>query len=108
MTRKERIKVRNWVRRNLGKEVTYFNEITTGTERPKGMVVGYSEVSAINEINVLISYTDDRGWQPEYIDSDDHVFVHSPLNVSFWIVDPEDLEEYIVDEYFDKGHAEQE
>ena len=94
MTKKERIEVRNWVRRNLGKEVTHLHETTSGTERHKGMVVGYSDISSINEVNVLISYTDDRGWQQECIDSDDHVFVHSPLNVSFWIVGIDDIEEY--------------
>lgn len=47
------------------------------------------------------------GWS-EALDGTDHVLVHSPLNVSFWLVYPENIEEYVVDEYFDKRHAEQE
>lgn len=97
MTAEERLKVRDWARRNLGKEV---------------MVVGYSELSAQvtgeEKVNVLVSYTDYHGWGPEALDGTDHVLVHSPLNVSFWLVDPENIEEYVVDEYFDKRHAEQE
>lgn len=111
MTKKERLKVKDWVRRNLGKEVTYLHETIGGTERHNVMIVGYSELLPISEgeqVRVLVSYTDDRGWAPEDLDITDHLFVHSPLNVSFWIVGLLDIEEYIVDEYFDKGHVEQE
>lgn len=80
MTAEERLKVRDWARRNLGEE----------------------------KVNVLVSYTDYHGWRPEALDGTDHVLVHSPLNVSFWLVYPENIEEYVVDEYFDKRHAEQE
>lgn len=97
MTAEERLKVRDWARRNLGKEVTYLYERMVGrSERHEVMV------------NVLVSYTDYHGWRPEALDGTDHVLVHSPLNVSFWLVDPENIEEYVVDEYFDKRHAEQE
>lgn len=73
MTAEERVRVRDWARRNLGKKV---------------MVVGY---------------TDYHGWRPEALDGTDHVLVHSPLNVSFWLADLENI-----DEYFDKRHVEQE
>ena len=108
MTAEERVKVRDWARRNLGKEVTYLYEV---------MVVSYTELSAQvtgeEKVNVLVSYTDYHGWRPEALDGTDHVLVHSPLNVSFWLVYPENIEEYVVDEYvvdeyFDKRHAEQE
>lgn len=95
MTKKERQKVRNWVRRNLGKEVTYLHETIGGTERHKVMIVGYSELHVTNDINVLVSYTNDCGWIPEELNITDHLFVHSPLNVSFWIVEPLDIEEYV-------------
>lgn len=113
MTAEERLKVRYWARRNLGKEVTYLYERMVGrSERHKVMVVGYSELSAQvtgeERVNVLVSYTDYHGWRPEALDGTDHVLVHSPLNVSFWLVYPENIEEYVVDEYFDKRHAEQE
>lgn len=89
MTAEERLKVRDWARRNLGKEVTYLHE---------RMVVGYSELSAQvageKKVNVLVSYTDYHGWRPEALNGTDHVLVHSPLNVSFRLVDPENIEEY--------------
>ena len=113
MTAEERVKVRDWARRNLGKEVTYLYERMAGLpERHEVMVVGYSELSAQvtgeEEVNVLVSYTDYHGWGPEALYGTDHVLVHSPLNVSFRLVYPENIEEYVVDEYFDKRHAEQE
>lgn len=113
MTAEERLKVRDWARRNLGKEVTYLYERMVGrSEWHEVMVVGYSELSAQvtgeEKVNVLVSYTDYHGRRPEALDGTDHVLVHSPLNVSFWRVDPENIEEYVVDEYFDKRHAEQE
>lgn len=93
MTAEERLKVRDWARRNLGKEVTYLYE---------RMVVGYSELSAQvtgeEKVNVLVSYTDYHGWGPEALDGTDHVLVHSPLNVSFWLVYPENIEEYVEQE----------
>ena len=47
MTAEERVKVRDWARRNLGKEVTYLYERMVGlSERHEVMVVGYSELSA--------------------------------------------------------------
>lgn len=113
MTAEERLKVRDWARRNLGKEVTYlYGRMVGRSERHEVMVVGYSEPSAQvtgeEKVIVLVSYTDYRGWGPEALDDTDHVLVHSPLNVSFWRVYPENIEEYAVDEYFDKRHAEQE
>lgn len=68
MTAEERVKVRDWARRNLGKEVT------------------------IIDTKVLVSFTNCAGWGPygldsaDGLDSTDHVLVHSPLNVSFWMV----------------------
>ena len=113
MTAEERAKVRDWARRNLGKEVTYLHEVMFGLqERHEVMVVGYSELSAQvtgeEKVDVLVSYTDYHGWGPEALDGTDHVLVHSPLNVSFLLVYPGNIEEYVVDEYFDKRHAEQE
>lgn len=113
MTAEERVKVRDWARRNLGKEVTYLYEGMVGQpELHEVMVVGYSELSAQvageEKVNVLVSYTDYHGWRPEALNGADHVLVHSPLNVSFQLVDPENIEEYVVDEYFGKRHAEQE
>lgn len=98
MTKKERQKVRNWVRRNLGKEVTYLHRTIPVVERHRTMIVGYSELNITNDINVLVSYTDDRGWDPEELDITDHLFIHSPLNVSFWVVEPLDIEEYVEQE----------
>lgn len=101
MTAEERVKVRDRARRNLGKEVTYLYERMVGrSER--------HEVTGEEKVNVLVSYTDYHGWGPEALDGTDHVLVHSPLNVPFWLVYPENIEEYVVDEYFDKRHAEQE
>lgn len=80
MTAEERLKVRDWARRNLGKEVTYLYERMVGrSERHEVMVVGYSDY---------------HGWRPEALDGTDHVLVHSPLNASFWLVYPENIEEY--------------
>lgn len=113
MTAEERLKVRDWARRNLGKEVMYLHEVMFGLpERHEVMVVGYSELSAQltgeEKVDVLVSYTDYHGWRPEALDGTDHVLVHSLLNVSFLLVYPENIDEYVVDEYFDKRHAEQE
>lgn len=73
MTAEERVKVRDWARRNLGKEVMFGLP-----ERHEVMVVGY---------------TDYHGWRPEALDGTDHVLVHSPRNVSFWLADPENIED---------------
>lgn len=96
MTAEERVKVRDWARRNLGKEVTYlYKSIIGRSERHEVMVVGYSELSVPvtgeEKVNVLVSYTDYHGWRPEALDGTDRVLVHSPLNVSFWLVDPENI-----------------
>lgn len=95
MTAEERVKVRDWARRNLGKEVTIIDtNIAIGTS--KAMVVGYSEFRVFGEevTNVLVSFTNHTGWGPSDLDLTDHVFVHSPLNVSFWMVNLYDIEEY--------------
>lgn len=76
MTRKERIKVRNWVRRNLGKEVT------SDLKDQKVMVIGYS-YTIDNDINVLTSMPNSKGWSHEYLDCNDCLLIQSPLNVSF-------------------------
>lgn len=61
------------------------------------MVVGYSEFMTFGEevTNVLVSFTNCAGWGPDGLDSTDHVLVHSPLNVSFWMVNLYDIEEYV-------------
>lgn len=75
MTAEERVKVRDWARRNLGKEVTSI-DTNIAIRTSKAMVVGYSE------FRVLGLYLTD------------HVFVHSPLNVSLWMANLYDIEEY--------------
>lgn len=99
MTAEERVKVRDWARRNLGKEVTIID--TNIAIRPsKAMVVGYSEFRVLGEevTNVLVSFTNHAGWGPSDLDPTDHVFVHSPLNVSFWMANLYDIEEYVEQE----------
>lgn len=100
MTAEERVKVRDWARRNLGKEVTIIDtNIAIGTS--KAMVVGYSELGFFGKevTNVLVSFTNHAGWGPSGLDLTDHVlFVHSPLNVSLWMVDLCDIEEYVEQE----------
>ena len=88
MTAEERLKVRDWARRNLGKEVT------SDLKDQKVMVVGYS-YTINNDVNVLTSMPNNRGWSHEYLDCSDQVLVHSPLNVSFWMVNLDDIEEYV-------------
>ena len=99
MTAEERVKVRDWARRNLGKEVTII-DTNTSIRTSKAMVVGYSEFRAPGEevTNVLVSFTNHMGWGPDGLDLTDHVFVHSPLNVSLWMVDPYGIEEYVEQE----------
>lgn len=96
MTAEERAKVRDWARRNLGKEVT-ISDTNIAIGESKAMVVGYSEFRVFGEevTDVLMSFTNCAGWGPYDLDSTDHVFVHSPLNVSFWMVDRDDIEEYV-------------
>lgn len=92
MTAEERVKVRDWARRNLGKEVMSIDtNIATGTS--KAMVVGYSEF--MEATNVLVSFTNHTGWRPGVLKGTDHVFVHSPLNVSLWMVSLNDIEEHV-------------
>lgn len=64
------------------------------------MVVGYSEFRVLGEevTNVLVSFTNHAGWGPDGLDLTDHVFVHSPLNVSLWMVNLYDIEEYVEQE----------
>lgn len=95
MTAEERLKVRDWARRNLGKEVT-ISDTNIAIRTSKAMVVGYSESSVFGKevTNVLVSFTNYAGWGPGGLDSTDHVFVHSPLNVSHWMVNLDDIEEY--------------
>lgn len=99
MTAEEKVKVRDWARRNLGKEVTII-DTNIAIRTSKAMVVGYSEFRAFsNEFtNVLVSFTNHAGWGPGGLGLTDHVFVHSPLNVSFWMVNPYDIEEYVEQE----------
>ena len=99
MTAEERVKVRDWARRNLGKEVTII-DTNIAIRTSKAMVVGYSEFRAFgNEVtNVLVSFTNYTGWGPNGLDLTDHVFVHSPLNVSLWMVNLYDIEEYVEQE----------
>ena len=99
MTAEERVKVRDWARRNLGKEVTIINT-NIAIRTSKAMVVGYSEFRVLGEevTNVLVSFTNHAGWGPDGLDLTDHVFVHSPLNVSLWMVNLYDIEEYVEQE----------
>lgn len=99
MTAEERVKVRDWARRNLGKEVT-ISDINIAIRTSKAMVVGYSEFRVLGEevTNVLVSFTNHAGWGPDGLDLTDHVFVHSPLNVSLWMVNLYDIEEYVEQE----------
>ena len=99
MTAEERVKVRDWARRNLGKEVTIINT-NIAIRTSKAMVVGYSEFRVFGEevTNVLVSFTNYAGWGPDGLDSTDHVFVQSPLNVSLWMVNLYDIEEYVEQE----------
>lgn len=96
MTAEERVKVHDWARRNLGKEVTII-DTNIAIRTSKAMVVGYSEFRVFGEevTNVLVSFTNHAGWGPIDLDLTDHVFVHSPLNVSFWMVNLDDIEEYV-------------
>lgn len=99
MTAEERVKVRDWARRNLGKEVTII-DTNIAIRTSKAMVVGYSEFGVFGEevTNVLVSFTNHAGWGPGGLDLTDHVFVHSPLNVSLWMVNLYDIEEYVEQE----------
>lgn len=99
MTAEERVKVRDWARRNLGKEVTII-DTNIAIRTSKAMVVGYSEFRVFGEkvTNVLVSFTNHAGWGPDGLDLTDHVFVHSPLNVSLWMVNLYDIEEYVEQE----------
>lgn len=99
MTAEERVKVRDWARRNLGKEVTVIDtDIAIRTS--KAMVVGYSEFRVFGgeAANVLVSFTNHAGWGPGGLNPADHVFVHSPLNVSLWMASLYDIEEYVEQE----------
>lgn len=64
------------------------------------MVVGYSEFRVFGEevTNVLVSFTNHAGWGHSGLNLTDHVFVHSPLNVSLWMVNLYDIEEYVEQE----------
>ena len=95
MTAEERVNVRDWARRNLGKEVTII-DTNIAIRTSKAMVVGYSEFRVFGEevTNVLVSFTNYAGWGPDGLYSTDHVFVHSPLNVSLWMVNLDGIEEY--------------
>ena len=75
MTAEERVKVRDWARRNLGKEVTII-DTNIAIRTSKAMVVGYSEFRVFGEKAT-------------------NVLVHSPLNVSFWMADLDNIEEYV-------------
>lgn len=99
MTAEERVKVRDWARRNLGKEVMII-DTNIAIRTSKAMVVGYSEFRVLGEevTNVLVSFTNHAGWGPSGLDLTDHVFVHSPLNVSPWMVNLYDIEEYVEQE----------
>ena len=99
MTAEERVKVRDWARRNLGKEVTII-DTNIAIRTSKAMVVGYSEFGAFggNSTNVLVSLTNHAGWGPGGLGLTDHVFVHSPLNVSLWMASLYDIEEYVEQE----------
>lgn len=99
MTAEERVKVRDWARRNLGKEVTII-DTNIAIRTSKAMVVGYLEFRVLGEevTNVLVSFTNHAGWDPDGLDLTDHVFVHSPLNVSLWVVNLYDIEEYVEQE----------
>lgn len=99
MTAEERVKVRDWARRNLGKEVTII-DTNIAIRTSKAMVVGYSEFRAPGEkvTNVPVSFTNHAGWGPNGLDLTDHVFVHSPLNVSLWMANLYDIEEYVEQE----------
>lgn len=99
MTVEERVKVRDWARRNLGKEVTII-DTNIAIRTSKAMVVGYSEFRVFGEevTNVLVSFTNHAGWGPDDLELADHVFVHSPLNVSLWMVNLYDIEEYVEQE----------
>lgn len=99
MTAEERVKVRDWARRNLGKEVMII-DTNIAIRTSKAMVVGYSEFRVLGEevTNVLVSFTNHAGWGPDGLDLTDHVFVHSPLNVSLWMVNLYDIEEYVEQE----------
>lgn len=93
MTAEERAKVRDWARRNLGKEVMIIDS-NIAIRTSKAMVVGYSELGFLGEgvTSVLVSFTNHAGWGPSCLDLTDHVFVHSPLNVSLWRVNLYDIE----------------
>lgn len=95
MTAEERIKVRDWARRNLGKEVT-ISDTNIAIRESKAMVAGYSEFRVFGKevTDVPVSFTNCAGWGPDGLDSTDHVLVHSPLNVSFWMADLCDIDGY--------------
>lgn len=99
MTAEERVKVRDWARRNLGKEVTII-DTNIAIRTSKAMVAGYPEFRVFGEeaTDVLMSFTNHAGWGPDGSDPTDHVFVHSPLNVSFWMANLYDIEEYVEQE----------
>lgn len=99
MTAEERVKVRDWARRNLGKEVMII-DTNIAIRTSKAMVVGYSEFRVPGEevTNVLVSFTNHAGWGPSGLELTDHVFVHSPLNVSLWMANLYDIEGYVEQE----------
>lgn len=63
MTAEERAKVRDWARRNLGKEVMII-DTNIAIRTSKAMVVGYSEFRAFGNgvTNVPVSFTNYTGW----------------------------------------------
>lgn len=95
MTAEERIKVRDWARPNLGKEVT-ISDTNIAIRESKAMVVGYPEFRVFGKevTDVLVSFTNHAGWGPSGLDLTDHALVHSPLNVSFWMVNLCDIDGY--------------
>lgn len=63
MTAEERIKVRDWARRNLGKEVT-ISDTNIAIRESKAMVVGYSKFRVFGKevTDVLVGFTNYAGW----------------------------------------------
>ena len=99
MTAEERVKVRDWARRNLGKEVSII-DTNIAVRTSKAMVVGYSEFRIFGgeTTNVLVSFTNHAGWGPDGLCPADHVLVHSPLNVSLWMASLYGIKEYVEQE----------
>lgn len=67
---------------NLGKSVRWRSFIMNPI--PKGMIVGYNAIWGA----VIVSFTDDIGWDKESLDGTDVILLDSPLNVSFWYIYP--------------------